>query len=100
VTDDLVKRVKKKTVTKYIPFPPDVMEEFEKLKTASADWRSMMFWNSDLYCNKKTEKFLNNCLANEKPPKAINGEVSAYFIMHNDKPCVLLEWDEPKGKGD
>jgi hypothetical protein len=64
---------------------------FKELKTK---YLGQLLWHWAVYKNTWLSSFLDNTLLNFKPPKAINGEIQGFFIPHNGKIAIQMDWKE------
>ena len=87
---DMMKIVEK---TKLVDVPEKGQSIFEELKTK---YSGQLLWHWAVYKNTWLSNFSDNTLLNFNPPKAINGEIQGFFIPHNGKIAILMEWKEPK----
>ena len=87
---DMMKIVEK---TKLVDVPEKGQSIFEELKTK---YSGQLLWHWAVYKNTWLSNFSDNTLLNFNPPKAINGEIQGFFIPHNGKIALLMEWKEPK----
>ena len=79
--------------TKLVDVPEKGQSIFEELKTK---YSGQLLWHWAVYKNTWLSNFSDNTLLNFNPPKAINGEIQGFFIPHNGKIAILMEWKEPK----
>ena len=87
---DMMKIVEK---TKLVDVPEKGQSIFEELKTK---YSGQLLWHWAVYENTWLSNFSDDTLLNFNPPKAINGEIQGFFIPHNGKIAILMEWKEPK----